>query len=194
MAGVTGGTNLEAKLREIAEKVGKANTVRIGFLENATYPDGTPVALVAATNEYGGTVTVPAHDVTVNRKVKKDGEFANDGRFVKEADSNFQTTHHVDEYTVAIPARPYFRNMIQNHKGEWGPALGKIVKAADYDSAVALGRLGEMVRDQLRDSIREFSDPPNAKSTVRKKGFDKPLVDSSHMLNTADYEVNDKTS
>lgn len=201
-AKVSGGNKLEAKLREIAEQAGKANSVRVGFLENATYPDGTPVAQVAATNEYGGTVTVPDHDVTIHRKIDKIGNFAageidaegnrvGASQFVKASRSNYDTVHHVDEYTVTIPARPYFRGMVQNNKGEWGPALGKIIKGASYDSAVALGRLGSMVKDQLQDSIRQFSDPPNAPSTIRKKGFDKPLVDSSHMLNSADYEVDE---
>ena len=40
-------------LREMAAKVGNPATVRIGFLENAKYPDGTSVAMVAAVNEYG---------------------------------------------------------------------------------------------------------------------------------------------
>lgn len=202
MGVMTGGSALEAKLREIAEKAGKANTVRVGFLEDATYPNGLPVAQVAATNEYGGTVTVPAHDVTIHRKIDKSGNFAagtldeegnriGASQFVKASRSNYDTVHHVDEYTVTIPARPYFRGMIEKNKGEWGPALGKIIKAADYDSRVALGRLGKMVEEQLQDSIREFSDPPNAKSTVAKKGFDDPLVESSHMLNSVDSEVNE---
>jgi hypothetical protein len=186
-----GGDRLEKKLREIAEKAGKANTVRVGFLEDATYPNGLHVAQVAATNEYGGTITVPEHDVAVNRKVKKNGEFAKNGRFVKESEANFQTIHHVDEYTVTIPARPFFRGMIQEHKGEWGPQLGKIIKGADYDSALALGQLGMMVRDQLQESIREFSDPANAPSTVKKKGSDSPLVETSNMLNSASFEVNE---
>lgn len=189
MGAFSGGAALEAKLREIAEKVGAPKTVRVGFLEDATYPDGTPVALVAATNEYGGTVTVPEHDVTVNRKIKSDGEFAQNGRFVKADKANFSTTHHVDEYTVTIPSRPFFRDMIQKHKGEWPADLGKIIKASDYDATVSLGRLGKHVEDQLQESIREFSTPGNAKSTIHKKGFDKPLVDSSHMLNSVNSEV-----
>lgn len=189
MGTFSGGAALEAKLREIAEKVGAPKTVRVGFLENATYPDGTSVALVAATNEYGGTVTVPEHDVTVNRSIKSDGTFNKNGRFVKADKANFSTTHHVDEYTVTIPSRPFFRDMIQKHKGEWPADLGKIIKASDYDATVSLGRLGKHVEDQLQESIREFSTPGNAKSTVRKKGFDKPLVDSSHMLNSVNSEV-----
>lgn len=186
-----GGDRLERRLREIAENAGRANTVRVGFLEGATYPNGLPVAQIAAINEFGGTATVPAHDVTVNRKVKSNGEFAQNGRFVKADKANFQTVHHVDEYTVTIPARPFFRGMIQAHKGEWGPDLGKIIKDADYDSSLALGRLGKHIGEQLQDSIREISDPPNATSTIQKKGFDKPLIESSHMLQSVDFEVDD---
>lgn len=196
----SGGAALEAKLREIAAKVAKPNMVRVGFLEDATYPDGTPVALVAATNEYGGTVTVPAHDVTIHRKIDKNGNFAagsldeegnrvGASQFVKASRSNYDTTHHVDEYTVTIPSRPFFRSMIQKNKGSWPEQLGKIIKAADYDETIALGRLGTMVAEQLQESIREFNDPKNAKSTVSKKGFDKPLVESSHMLNSVASEV-----
>lgn len=51
----SGSAALEQKLREIAQKIGKANTVRVGFLEGASYPDKdhTPVAQVAAINEFG---------------------------------------------------------------------------------------------------------------------------------------------
>jgi hypothetical protein len=185
----SGGAALEAKLREIAEKAGAPKTVRVGFLEDATYPDGTPVALIAATNEYGGTVTVPAHDITINRNIKSDGTFNRNGKFVKAADANFSTTHHVDEYTIDTPARPYFRGMIQKNKGQWGPDLGKIIKASDYDAGIALGRLGKHVEEQLQESIREFHDPANAKSTIAKKGFDKPLIESKHMLDSVDSEV-----
>lgn len=50
---MTGGAALEAKLAELSKKVSNASTVEVGFLEDATYPDGTPVALVAAANNFG---------------------------------------------------------------------------------------------------------------------------------------------
>ena len=53
MATVSGGKKLEAALREMAAKVAVPATLRVGFLENAKYPDGTSVAMVAAINEYG---------------------------------------------------------------------------------------------------------------------------------------------
>jgi hypothetical protein len=49
----TGGDALERKLLELAHRLGKAETLRVGFLEGATYPDGTSVPMVAAIQEYG---------------------------------------------------------------------------------------------------------------------------------------------
>lgn len=48
-----GGERLLARLEEIKAKAGSGEVLRLGFLENATYPDGTPVAHIAAINEFG---------------------------------------------------------------------------------------------------------------------------------------------
>lgn len=53
MATISGGNKLKAVLKELSGKVGSGGKVRVGFLENAKYPDGTPVALVAAVNNWG---------------------------------------------------------------------------------------------------------------------------------------------
>lgn len=51
--GFKGGEGLKTKLQEIMDKVKGTQIVKVGFLEGATYPDGTPVPMVAALNEYG---------------------------------------------------------------------------------------------------------------------------------------------
>lgn len=144
--GLSGGVALEAKLAEIAKKVGEGGTLRVGFLEGATYPDGTPVPYVAAIDEYGD----PAHNQ---------------------------------------PARPYFRSMIADKSSKWGAALGKIAVSTDYDIDQTLGQMGEGIKGQLQGSIQALTSPALAPSTVAAKGFDKPLINSSHMINTVDYEV-----
>jgi len=51
---LTGGDGLEAKLKELAGKLGaKKREVRVGFFENAKYPDGTSVATIAAIQNFG---------------------------------------------------------------------------------------------------------------------------------------------
>ena len=53
MASVKGGSKLDGVLRKISIAANKSKTLRVGFLENATYPNGTKVAMVAAIQEFG---------------------------------------------------------------------------------------------------------------------------------------------
>jgi hypothetical protein len=75
MATLKDGDKLVAALRAISEKVSKPATLRAGFLENATYPDGTPVATVAAANEFG-TRRIPARPFFRNMIAAKSDEWA----------------------------------------------------------------------------------------------------------------------
>lgn len=59
MAKSRGGNKLAAALTEIAKNLASAKSVQVGFPEDATYPDGTSVALVAALNEFGSGNTPP---------------------------------------------------------------------------------------------------------------------------------------
>lgn len=50
---LSGGDKLNAHLAALAAKVATPATLRVGFLEGSTYPDGTSVPMVAAIQEYG---------------------------------------------------------------------------------------------------------------------------------------------
>jgi len=146
MGALSGGEALQRRLDEIAKKLKSAATLRVGFLENATYPDGTPVAMVAAVNEFG-------------------------------APSRGQ------------PPRPFFRNAIRDHAPEWPDQIEALVASTDYDAATVLGQMGEMIAGEIRQSITDTNEPPLAPSTIKRKGHEKPLVDSGVMLGSVDYEV-----
>lgn len=148
MTSFSGGEALEKKLAELAESLGESKTLRVGFLEGATYPDGESVPMVAAANEFG--------DPAANR-----------------------------------PPRPFFRNMIADKSPQWGDDIGKIAVATNYDTSTLLPLMGERIKDQLQGSIREFYDPPLSAYTIKKKGNDKPLIETSHMLNSVDYDIKD---
>jgi hypothetical protein len=57
MAAVRGGRRLQLVLEAIDAKLRSGDLVRIGFFEGARYPDGTPVAMVAALQEFGAPAT-----------------------------------------------------------------------------------------------------------------------------------------
>lgn len=50
---LSGGGEMERKLKEMMDKLGDGTLLRVGFLENATYPSGEYVATIAASNEFG---------------------------------------------------------------------------------------------------------------------------------------------
>jgi hypothetical protein len=53
VSSVRGGDKFGRALNNLSRKLGKATTLRVGFLENAVYPSGVLVALVAAVHEFG---------------------------------------------------------------------------------------------------------------------------------------------
>ncbi|KAK54021.1 hypothetical protein L576_2353 [Bordetella bronchiseptica OSU054] len=134
------------RLEDMAKKMGDGGSLRVGFLEGATYPNGTPVALVAAVNEFG------------------------------RPDRN-------------QPPRPFFRTMIAEKQKNWPRALGAVAKNSDYDIDKTLGQMGEGIKGQLQESIQQLDSPALSPVTVARKGFEKPLVDTGHMMNSVDYEV-----
>lgn len=80
-----GGDKLTQALADIAKKM-SGGSVSVGFLENATYPDGTPVAAVAFWNEFG-TGTIPPRPFFRTTISEKSGEWADKlGRAAKQYD------------------------------------------------------------------------------------------------------------
>lgn len=127
---IKGGAGLKAALAALSGKVGKGAKLRVGFLENSTYPDEhhTSVPMVAAIQNYGA----PA---------------------------------------VGIPARPYFSNMVAAKSPAWGGQLANILVSVDYDSDIALDKIGEGIEGQLRQAIIDTNSPPLSKITVMLRGM-----------------------
>ena len=85
------------KLQSQVKKVGNQK-VKIGVLDGATYPNGTPVAKVAAYLEYGWTQTVTA---------KQRGWLAANGIYVKPST------------VLSSPARPFFEATYTANRKRW---------------------------------------------------------------------------
>lgn len=95
---------------------------------------------------------------------------------------------------AGIPARPYFRGMIEKHQSEWPGQLGKVLVVQDYDATAALGLMGLKIAGELVQSIKDLTSPPLAPETVARKGFDKPLIDNGDMWKGVASEVREAGS
>lgn len=146
MAEIRGGTKLEKVLAEMAANLTKAGTLKVGFLAGSRYPDGTPIAMVAAIQNYGAP-------------------------------------------RAGIPPRPFFTNMIKAKSPEWPAAIAGLLKANNYDAQLALDIAGMKIAEQLQQSIKDTNDPPLKPATIKRKGFAKPLIHHTDMINSVKHEV-----
>lgn len=146
MASLSGGKKFDAAMLKLAAAVRNPGTLRVGFLSKAKYPDGTPVAMIAAIQDFGAP-------------------------------------------RASIPPRPFFRNMIAEKRAEWPKAVADLLRIHDGDTAKTLALMGDAIQSQLKQSIQDTNSPPLKPATIRRKGFDKPLIDTGDMWRSVDYEV-----
>lgn len=91
--------------------------------------------------------------------------------------------------SVHSPPRPFFRNMIAAKQREWPAAMAGLLKITKYDVAKTMELTGEAVKGQLQQSIKDTNSPPLAQSTIDRKGFSKPLIETSVMINSVGVEI-----
>ena len=91
--------------------------------------------------------------------------------------------------TSDTPPRPFFRGMIEDKSPEWPDAVGNLLVANDYDADKTLGQAGAAIKGQLQAAIASYDGPALQPATIARKGNDKQLVDTGHMLASVDYAV-----
>ena len=98
--------------------------------------------------------------------------------------------------TDTIPARPFMRQSADGNKA----AIEKMCKAqlqkvAQGETAEqALNAIGVTQKDLIRDTITKSKSwaEANAESTIKKKGSDVPLVDTSRMQQSVHFVITPK--
>lgn len=192
---IRGGNQLERVLARTVTKLTSANTVRVGFLEGATYPARSRTAdrLLGGLDKLNrvgpfqkGQRPSALRKYRASVKVKAP-TFV--GPIAPAIVLSVATVAYWNNFGNArIPARPFFTNMIAEKSANWGSDLTKVLLAANYDSKIALGRMGVLINDQLVKSIVDWP-ADNAPLTVAIKGFNKGLIDKGVMQRSTGYQV-----
>jgi hypothetical protein len=169
-------------------KSAKNLALKVGIMGDKTYPDGQKVSFVGYVNEYGYKGIVPSRYGMVYHKLDKDGNIANGGRFVKESKASIERQVVIPDYELNIPSRPFFRTAIANNKEALKVAIARAIREGDATYAARIA--GEFMTDALKESVMTWSDPSNAKSTIRQKGYNAPLRGPDKLLrNSFTYEI-----
>lgn len=60
---------------------------------------------------------------------------------------------------ASIPPRPFFSNMVAEKSATWPESMVNLLKANDYDSRKVMALMGEGMKAQLQQAIRDMNSP-----------------------------------
>lgn len=90
-----------------------------------------------------------------------------------------------------IPARPWLDVGVEQGNKEYAAIIEEgLAKGLSQDQI--LEQVGAMAAGYAQEYIRDLQTPPNAESTIKKKGSSNPLIDTGAMLQSVTYLVTDK--
>lgn len=176
MATISGGEKLKKVLAEIGGKAGKQ--LKVGFLSDAVYPDGTSVAAVAFWNEYGhqGPFPAPPRPFFRNMISEESGSWP-------------------EKMAKGLKYFDYDAEKTLNSLGM--DIKGALQKSLSTISEPELSKTTLMLREIYGNNPQEIRarDVLAAQELV-SEGYSgasgtqaKPLIWTGHMLNSVDYEV-----
>lgn len=154
--------------------------------------------MIALVNEYGADIksknkaylTIP----TKEAKGRKPGEIANLFRPKPPHNHVLAVPDKSQPYgmrimfilkdEVHIPPRPFLRYTFDHYLDNWTElaadlAFKVFVGEINYQDVFPV--LGDAVVEDIKRTIKEFSDPKNAPLTIANKGFDDPLIEKGEL-------------
>ena len=164
MANIKGGGKFVKAMEGIVKSLSRANTVQVGFMEDAKYPDGTQVAMVAAIQNYGAPkVGIPPRPFFTNMIAEKSASWP------AAIEANLKATNYDAERTLNLVGKGIAEQLQQSIRDTNTPPL--------KESTLKARGVAGVVFD------------PTDESTYGAK----PLVRSGHMLNSVTSRIKRST-
>lgn len=100
----------------------------------------------------------------------------------------------VHEFGLGVPERSFLRSTFDKQKDHWYRLTHRLLRATSrgkLELETAMRLIGEQMKADVKKSITSGAGvpPPNAPSTIARKGSSRPLVDSARLVGSIDYEV-----
>ncbi|WP_205961727.1 hypothetical protein [Psychrobacillus vulpis] len=139
--------------------------------------------------------------ITTLRDLKKYsvevGVFGDDDSFYAMIASvhEFGVTIQKESGSIVIPERSFMRTTFDEKEVEWIQFAEKQLKnVIDFKIAprTLYERLGALMVGDIQEKITDLDAPPNATSTIQKKGSSNPLIDSGGLRKRITFRVVEK--
>lgn len=161
--------------------------VTIGIHEEAGNVESgdLTMASLGAVHEFGAEINHPGG--TSYGYASKAAADRDQVRFLKKG-AGYMELGVTQAHKIEIPARPWLEPGVVSATEE----VTKIIEdgiAADQPLDQILEAIGVVAAGTVKVYMTELKTPPNAASTIRKKGSSNPLIDSGAMRASVTYQV-----
>lgn len=171
---VTGLQAVQRALQKEIDKLRASHYALVGIHESAKKPKGATMtmATLGAIQHFGADIDHPGGTRYV---VGQDGK----SRFVRN-DFVGPVTGVTKSHKITIPARPWLDVGVKSATKELIETVREGIEDG-MDSKRIMSRVGETAARAAEDYMIKLKTPPNAPSTIKRKGSDNPLVDSGNL-------------
>lgn len=184
---IKGFQELQDELAKELNALKSDKLVTIGIHEEAGNVESGDITMagLGATHEFGADIKHPGG--TSYGYASKAAADRDEVRFLKKG-SGYMELGTTQAHTINIPARPWLEPGVASATPE---VLATIQDGMDEGKSMdqILEAVGVVAVGAVKVYMTELKTPPNAASTIRKKGSNNPLIDSGAMRQSVTHQV-----
>lgn len=185
---VTGAEAARDAIQRELQKLATDKFVTVGIHQEENGRDSPDItnASLGAIHEFGANVDHPGG--TSYGYASKAAADRNEVRFLKSG-TGYAELGVTGPHTINIPARPWLVPGVRSADQQY---LDIIATGIENRTAIEtiLNQLGVVAQGAVQKYMVELKTPPNAPSTIRKKGSSNPLIDTGALRQSVTYTIN----
>jgi hypothetical protein len=184
---VTGVQDVMAELRAELEKLTSDHVVTVGIHEDAGNVESNDLTMagLGAVHEFGAEINHPGG--TNYGYASKAAADRNEVRFLKDG-AGYAVLGVTQPHKINIPARPWLSPGVDASNLEYVKLIEDGIANGDTMDQT-LNRVGVVAVASVQRYMTELRTPPNAPSTIKRKGSSNPLIDSGAMRQSVTYKI-----
>jgi hypothetical protein len=184
---IQGFQELQDELMKELSALKSDKVVTIGIHEEAGNVESGDITMagLGATHEFGADIKHPGG--TSYGYASKAAADRDEVRFLKDG-AGYMVLGVTQPHDINIPARPWLEPGVESATPE---VLATIQDGMDEGKTMdqILESIGVVAEGAVKVYMTELKTPPNAASTIRKKGSSNPLIDTGAMRQSVTHKV-----
>jgi len=105
--------------------------------------------------------------------------------------ANVAEKHEFGDRREGIPIRSFMRTTVHEKETEWANQTSRLIESGMSADKV-METMGAVIRGDVQVKIKDIMEPPNSPATVKRKGFNNPLIDTGLMLQSMSFKTGEQ--